>query len=201
MASKWNLAGSYFESCNCEVACPCVFTSPPSTGECTVLAAWHIDNGKYGDTSLNGLNAALAAYSPGHMLKVKWDAALYIDEKATQAQRDALTTIFGGQAGGPPAALAPLIGKVLGVKPVRIDFQAKGKQRSLHMAGIGDMEVSALEGQGGKDTIIENNPFGAVPNQPYVVAKSKNLTFHDHGWSWNLSEKNGFYCPFNIKGP
>ncbi len=201
MASKWNLAGSYFEACNCEAACPCVFTSPPTSGECTALLAWHIDRGKYGDTSLNGLNAALAAYSPGHMLKVKWDVALYIDEMATQVQRDALTTILGGKAGGPPAALAPLIGNILGVKPTHIEFQSKGKQRSLRMPGIGEMEISALEGQGGKDMIIENQPLAAIPNQPYVVAKSKNLKLHDHGWSWNISEKNGFYCPFNIKGP
>ncbi len=48
MAEKWNLSGTYFETCNCEVACPCVFLSPPSTGECTVLVAWHVDKGRYG---------------------------------------------------------------------------------------------------------------------------------------------------------
>jgi len=201
MASKWNLAGSYFEACNCEVACPCVFMSAPTTGDCTVLIAWHIEDGKHGDTSLNGLNVALAIHSPGHMLKVKWDVALYLDEKATQIQRDALTTIFAGKAGGPPAALAPFIGKVLGVKPVHIDFQAKGKQRSMNMRGIGEMEIMAMGGAGGRDIMIENQPFTAVPNQPAVVAKSKKLALHDHGWNWNISEKNGFYSPFNIKGP
>ena len=90
MTSKWSLSGSYFESCNCEVACPCVFMSPPTSGECTVLLAWHIDRGSFGDVSLNGLNVALAAYSPGHMLKVKWDVGLYLDEKASPAQREAL---------------------------------------------------------------------------------------------------------------
>src|SRR5580704_9606157 len=43
MTTSWKIAGSYFEACNCEVACPCVFTSPPTGGECTVLIAWHID--------------------------------------------------------------------------------------------------------------------------------------------------------------
>src|SRR5713226_8766328 len=169
MANKWNLAGSYFESCNCEVACPCVFTSPPTTGECTVLIAWHIESGKYGGTSLNGLDVALAIYSPGHMLKVKWDAVLYLDDKATQAQRDALTTIFAGKAGGPPAALAPFIGKVLGVKPVHIDFQAEGKQRSLNMPGIGEMDITALEGAGGRDIMIENSLLRLSPTNPPLL--------------------------------
>ncbi|MBV8173321.1 MAG: DUF1326 domain-containing protein [Verrucomicrobia bacterium] len=50
MPASWKIAGSYFEACNCEVACPCVFTSPPTSGECTVLIAWHIDHGSFGET-------------------------------------------------------------------------------------------------------------------------------------------------------
>ncbi len=201
MASKWNLNGTYFEACNCDIACPCVFTSAPTEGKCTVLLAWHIEKGKYGDVSLDGLNVVLAAYVPGHMLKVKWDIALYLDEKANPAQRDALTTIYGGKAGGEPAALAPLVGKVLGVKPVHIEFTAKGKERSLRIPRIAEMEIAALEGAGGKEVTLENLPLTAVPNQTTVVAKSKKLTFHDHGMDWNVSGKNGFYMPFSFKGP
>jgi hypothetical protein len=201
MSSKWNLAGNYFEACNCDVGCPCVFTSAPTQGNCTVLLAWHIEKGKYGDTNLDGLNVALAVYSPGHMLKVKWDIALYLDEKANPAQKEALTTIYAGKAGGEPAALGPLIGKVLGVKSVPIQFTVSGKERSLRIAKIAEMEIAALPGAGGKDITLENLPFTAVPNQTTVVAKSKKLSFHDFGMDWNVSEKNGFYMPFSFKGP
>ncbi len=201
MSSKWNLSGNYFEACNCDVACPCTFTSAPTEGKCTVLLAWHIEKGKYGDTNLDGLNVALAAYSPGHMLKVKWDIALYLDEKASPQQREALTTIYAGKAGGEPAALGPLVGKVLGVKSAPIHFTVKGKERSLHIPGVAEMEVAALAGAGGKDITLENLPLTAVPNQITVVAKSKKLSFHDHGMDWNVSEKNGFYSPFSFKGP
>jgi hypothetical protein len=74
MAEQWNLTGTYFETCNCEAACPCVFLSPPSTGECTVLIAWHIDQGRSDDVALDGLNVALAVHSPGHMMQVQWKA-------------------------------------------------------------------------------------------------------------------------------
>jgi hypothetical protein len=200
MTEKWSLTGNYFEACNCDVACPCVFTSPPTEGKCTVLLAWHIDRGKYGDTSLDGLNVALAAYSPGHMLKVKWDVALYLDEKATAKQREALTSIYAGKVGGEPAALVPFIGKVLGVKPVRIEYNSKGKERNMRIPGIADMEVAAMEGAGGNEIVLEKIPFTAVPNQRTVVAKSKKLSYHDHGMDWNVSEKNGFYSPFAYKG-
>jgi hypothetical protein len=201
MPSKWNLAGTYFEACNCDVVCPCVFTSDPTQGNCTVLLAWHVDKGKHGGLSVDGMNAALAAYAPGNMLKVKWDVALYIDEKANPAQRDALTKIFAGQVGGEPAALVPLIGKVLGVKPASITYQAKGKERTMHIPNIAEMEVAAIEGQGGKLVTLENVPLTAVPNQTTVVAKSKKLSFHDHNLNWNITGKNGFYSPFSFKGP
>lgn len=201
MAQKWAAAGSYFEACNCEIACPCVFLSAPTTGECGVLIGWHIEKGQYSTVRLDGLNVALAVRSPGHMLQVKWDAALYLDEKATKAQQDALTQIFAGQAGGEPAALAPMIGKVLGVSSVRIEFEAHGKHRRLRIPKIAEMEIEALAGQGGKDVTLENHPLTAVPNQTAVVAKSKKLSYHDHGLNWEVSSKNGLYSPFSYKGP
>ena len=201
MAENWTLSGSYFEACNCEVACPCTFLSPPTKGDCGVLLAWHIEKGRSGAVPLDGLSVALAVYSPGHMLQTKWDVALYLDERATKAQQDALGRIFGGQAGGEPAALVPLIGKVLGVRTVPIEYQADGKQRRLRIPRFAEMEIEALPGQGGKEITLENLPFIAVPNQTITAAKSKRLSYHDHGMDWDLSEKNGYYAPFAYKGP
>jgi len=196
MPTSWKIAGSYFEACNCEVACPCVFTSPPTGGECTVLIAWHIDQGSFGEIDLEGLNAVLAVHSPGHMLQVKWKVALYVDERANQDQQNALTQIFSGQAGGHLAGLAPLIGEVLGVKAVPIEYRAEGKQRSLRLADIGGAEIDALAGQADGDVTVTGAPFAAVPGVSFVVAKSKQMRFNDYGLKWEVSNKNGFYCPF-----
>ena len=196
MPNSWKVAGSYFEACNCNIACPCVFLSPPTSGECTVLLAWHIDQGRFGQTDLNGLNAVLAVYSPGHMMEVKWKVALYVDEKANQSQQDALTQIFSGQAGGHLAALGPLIGEVLGVKTVPIDYQSDGKRRSLRLGTVAEMEIEGMPGQDGGDVTISSHPFTAVPGFPAVVAKSKQMRFNDYGLSWEVSNKNGFFSPF-----
>jgi hypothetical protein len=196
MPASWKIAGSYFETCNCEVACPCVFTSPPTSGDCTVVIAWHIDHGNFGEIDLDGLNAALAAHSPGHMLEVKWKVALYLDERANQRQQDALTQIFSGQAGGHLAALVPLIGEVLGVKAVPIEYRSEGKRRSLRLGNVADAEIEGLSGQDGSDVTIGNHPFTAVPGFPAVVAKSKQMRFSDYGLNWEVSNKNGFFSPF-----
>jgi hypothetical protein len=199
MAEQWSVNGTYFEACNCEVACPCVFMSPPSEGDCTVLVAWHIERGKFGAVDLSGLNVVLVAHTPGHMLQTKWKVALYLDERANDAQKDALGKIFSGQAGGHLAALAPLIGEVLGVKSARIEYRAEGKQRSMRIPGIATSEIERLPGQGDADVTITNHPFTAVPGFPAVVGKSKTLQYEDYGLKLGTSGKNGFYSPFEYK--
>src|SRR5579863_4997217 len=123
MAEPWRISGDYFEVCNCDVACPCVFGSDPTKGDCTVLVGWRIREGEMGRVPLKGLGFALAAHSPGNMFTTKWDVAIYIDERANPAQREALQSILGGQAGGMFAGLGSMIGRVLGVRFVPFEFQ------------------------------------------------------------------------------
>lgn len=196
MATPWKVEGTYFEACSCEAACPCVFTSPPTNGTCDALLGWHIDQGHFGDIRLDGLKVALFAHAPGHMLQGGWRVALYVDQDADEAQRDALAQIYSGQAGGHMAGLAPLIGEVLGVQSAAIDYREDGRKRSLKIAELADMEIEALEGQGGEEVLLANVPFTAVPDFPAVVGRSSRLKYRDHGFDVEISQKNGFYSPF-----
>jgi hypothetical protein len=192
----WSLKGTYFESCNCEVACPCIFLSDPTDGECTVLVGWHIDEGNDGDVALNDLNVALAVHSPGNMLETQWRAAAYVDDRATDAQQGALLKIFGGQAGGHPARLASHIGELLGAAPAPIEFKMNGGKYSLKVGGIAEMEIEQMAGQGDGPVTVTGHPLCISPGFPATVAKSTKLLYRDHGMSWELSEKTGFFAPF-----
>jgi hypothetical protein len=198
--SKWNLKGSYFETCNCEVECPCIFMSAPSHGDCTFLAAWHIDEGKFNNLNLGGMNVVGVFHSPGNMFTTKWRASIYIDEKASKDQTQALTQIFGGQEGGAPAALASFVGEVAGVKNTRIDYSASGKNRSVRIQKIGEAEIEAIEGQGGSEVQLQNHPVAVSPGQIATVAKSKKFSFHDLGFDVELSNRSGLYAPFKYDG-
>ena len=133
--SNWNIKGTYVEACDCEAVCPCIFWSPPTNGTCTVMVGWHIDQGSFDGTMLDGLNAALLAHSPGHMKDGNWKVALYVDERADEAQSEGLMGIFSGQAGGHIANLGPLIGEVLGARPAAIGISASDGNFSLSVAG------------------------------------------------------------------
>jgi hypothetical protein len=192
----WSLSGTYIESCNCEAACPCVFLGPPTEGECTVLLAWHVDRGTFDGTSLDGLNVALAVHTPGHMAHTKWDAAVYVDARASAEQEAALVKIFAGQAGGHPAMLASFVGKVLGVKKLPIQFAQKGKTFTLELEHVAELRGEAIAGQGGGDVQISGHPLCVAPGFPATVARSTQLTYKDFGMSWNLSQKNAFFSGF-----
>lgn len=197
MSNSWKIKGTYFETCTCDATCPCIVLSDPTDGDCKVLVAWHIDEGSFNEVRLNDLNVALAAYSPGNMATTPWQAAVYFDAKASEAQKDALMQIFTGQAGGHPSRLVSHIGEVLGVSSRPMKYRAEGRRRSLKIAGVAEAEIEALAtGQGGADITVENHPLCIAPGFKAVVGKSTQLTYRDHDMDWEFSGKNGLYSPF-----
>jgi hypothetical protein len=197
--TQWKLTGTYFETCNCNVGCPCAFASPPTEGFCTAIVAWNIKHGTFGDLALDGLNVALLVDATGNMVESKWKAAAYIDEKASEAQKNALLTIFSGRAGGHPAVLASFVGELLGTKSVPMRYQGNGKNRSLEIPGIVDAELEVLEGQDGKPITIENHPVCIAPGVPATVARSKHFRLSDYGYDWKLSGRNGYLSDFSYE--
>src|SRR5215472_9107909 len=116
----WKVSGQYYEPCSCDFVCPCLpgqLTVSPTKGSCTFAMAFQIDRGSYGNLSLNGLGFIILGLTPEAMGKGNWSVGLIADERASVGQREAITAIASGSAGGPMAALSGLIGTFLGVNP------------------------------------------------------------------------------------
>jgi hypothetical protein len=129
-----------------------------------------------------------------------WNAGLYLDSRASAQQADALLKIFSGQEGGVPAALHPLISKVLGVKSAEITYEANGRKRYMTIRDIGESEIEAVQGADGADVTISNHPLGIAPGYPSIVSRSKQLKFRDHGYTLDLSGRTGQFSPFTYEG-
>ena len=113
--STWQVSGQYFETCSCDYLCPCTpgnFTGKQTLGYCNFAFVFHVDRGRYGNTTLDGLNFAIVGQAPGPTF-ADGNAAvgLISDERATPEQQQALVQIGSGQGGGPMAAFAPFITK------------------------------------------------------------------------------------------
>lgn len=196
--TAWKMEGDYFEACNCDTVCPCVFLGNPDQGECDVIVAWHIQKGNFDSTPLDGLNVVAVFHAPGNMFTgPKWKAALYLDESASKEQADALGKIYSGQAGGFFGAIAGLIGEIAGVRSVPIKFEVDGKRRTLQVPSAIDLAVEAIEGADkSKEATVSNAPMGVAPGFAAVVAKSTKNSYSDYGRKWDNSGKNGFYSRF-----
>ena len=162
----WQLTGEYLENCNCDVLCPCITSNlqgPADHDRCVVPLALHIATGRYDDVSLDGLGVVMVVDSPQVMGDGGWRVALYVDERADDAQRQALGRILSGAQGGPPAMLAGLIGEQLGVKFVPITFESTDDTKRVTVPGIMDFQVTGLRPPDGPVMRIVNvfHPMGA----------------------------------------
>lgn len=188
---SWSLRGNFIEACNCDLICPCIVDNAPSAGYCSGLQAFEIEDGKFGDTLLGGLNAVLAAHIPGRPDKGNWKVALYVDERATAQQRVHLVEIFSGKAGGYFGRLSTLYGEFFEPRDARIEVLKESKTRKVLVAGILDANLSAEEGYRGTEIVLNN-----VQPWPVVLARSAKVVYRDHGLAWEFGGKNGFYSGF-----
>src|SRR4051794_11020574 len=127
---QWPIAGTYLESCNCEAICPCRRIGGrqggrSTYGECLGSLCWHITEGAAGSTDLTGLGVVMATRYHDDEPRSPWTFFLYLDDRATAEQQEALTAIYTGAAGGTPMEQFPWAFKpsdLLGVKTANIEI-------------------------------------------------------------------------------
>jgi hypothetical protein len=195
----WEIQGTYFENCNCDMACPCTTSGLTAAGDqerCLLALAFHIETGSSDDVDLSGLNVCMLADAPGMMADGGWKAALLVDDQASQEQADAIGAIFGGQAGGPLADLAPLIGDMVGGGPAPIEYTDDGFNHTVKIGDLVDLSVadfvSPLDPTG-KGIRISGVGFPADTLAAGTATRAKVDAF---GLSWDNTGKNSYSAPF-----
>jgi hypothetical protein len=196
---SFSVEGDYFETCQCDVSCPCIWLKPADKEECDVILAWHVSKGEKDGVDLSGMNAVLAVHSPKQMTDGGWKVALYLDDRATQEQSEALGAVFSGQAGGHLAGLAPLIGEVAGVAPAAITFDRSNGSLHAEVAGVLTMSAEEIKGMDGASAPVITNPLLIAITQPATQAKAGDVSYHGH-WDVEYSGTNSFVTDFKYEG-
>jgi hypothetical protein len=199
--TSWQLSGDYFETCSCDYLCPCLPTNlagQPTKGHCNFAMVFHIEQGHYGDLTLDGLNFAVVGHTPTVMSQGNWSIGLILDERANAAQQQALAAIAGGQAGGPLAPLGPLIGTFLGTMTHPIHFQKNGLQRSVSIPGILEQAVAGVSSAANphEPMYLDNTLHPA--NARLALARATASHLHAFGLDWDDvgGQNNGHFAPF-----
>jgi hypothetical protein len=200
----WQIRGEYFETCSCDYLCPCVtsnLTARPTQGWCTFAFVQHIDQGRFDDVVLDGLNFAIIGRTPEEMAKGNWTVGVITDERGSPEQQQAIVAIVSGQAGGPMAALGGLIGTFAGVEARPISFEKDGHRLA---ASIPEMLDEALEGMlgasGTEPMYVDNVPHPV--NSRLALAHATRSHVHAFGIDWDNTSghNNGHFAPFDWRG-
>ena len=203
--ATWSIAGEYMETCNCAFLCPCItsnLTARPTEGDCKAAIALRIDKGQKDGVALDGLSFIVLLHSPGVMGEGNMTVGLIVDDRASQQQVDAISAIATGAAGGPMAALGPLVGRVAGVEQQPIRFEIDGLKRSVQAGQLVDQACEGVEsGSAPGEAMGIDNTIHPV-NSRLSLAKATRSRMHAFGIDWDDSSgtRNGHFAPFSWSG-
>ena len=201
--SKWQLRGEYAESCNCDYLCPCIYTNPQEAAtndNCTALMVYRIDEGKFDDTSLDGLHFALIIRTGPVMADGNWIFACVADEAASPDQRAALEKILGGSEGGTLGALhANVVGDFRGIAFAPVAFEIDGFTRTTDIPGILSFTVDGVTPRINPNIVMSIDNTAHPANPRLALARARHLRIHAFGLELELAGagNNGHFAPFD----
>jgi hypothetical protein len=170
-ATRYHVEGRLLEVCTCKAICPCWIGDDPDGGTCDSSLAWHVDSGVVEGVDVSGLTLGLSVFIPGNIFAGHWKAAVYVDDRATGEQQDALLKVFTGQLGGGIADLAALIGDVVAVERAPITFTVAEGKGTLRIGDAIEAQLEQLSGPTGTTT-LNNSVFSTIPGSPAYPGKA-----------------------------
>jgi hypothetical protein len=178
--TPWEFTGTSLINCTCTYGCNCQFNGLPDKGHCHAVAGIEIEEGHYGDTKLDGLRIAAIFKWPGAIHEGNGEAIAFVEDKATDEQRDALLKIMTGQDTLPFATMfsvyASTVTKMSDPVFTPIDFEVDvdGRTGRLHIADyidtVGEPIRNLVTGQPSRAQIVQPEGF------EYAVAEIGNAS-------------------------
>ncbi len=171
----YSVEGQLLEACSCGGPCPCWVGDDPDGGTCDTVICYRYDKGEINGVNVAGLTLALVAHVPGNVLAGNWKVAAHVDSKATPQQKEAILAAHTGKLGGPLADLAPLVGEIVGVYDVPIDFNVVEGTGTITIGDVVSAEMKPYTDAQGRPTKLVDTVFSTIPGSPAYVGKAMNF--------------------------
>ena len=201
--TEWQIAGRYFESCNCDAICPCrringVPGGRSTHGECLGVLTWAIESGHAGECRLDGLKVALAVRYHDDEPGSPWSHIVYVDGTADPSQHAALVEIYTGRRDGDALAHFPWAWKesnLLGVRSVAIEVSHEPRRQWLRIRGL--VTVSIRGAWPGPETVSCVIPGHERRGEELVADR---LFVDDDGLGFSYAGNCGYASSFDYRG-
>ena len=171
----YELEGKLLEVCDCNVLCPCWIGEDPDNGTCDGIVSYKIEKGTVNGTDVSGLAIGLVAHIPANIFKGNWKVAVFVDDKSSPAQEEALLGVFSGKLGGPVADLVKLVGEIVTVQRAPIQFEVVDGKGTLTIGNVLDAELAPYVGATGAKTTLNESVFSTIPGSPAYVSKASHI--------------------------
>jgi hypothetical protein len=193
----WKLAGSYYETCNCQAVCPCrrLNGNPGRRStfqRCQFLLSWKIESGFADEVDLKGQLVAMAGFYDNAVPKAPWTIVLYIDERAHTAAFDALSSIFLGKSGG----TVPFTANIADVLAVRRAELRLDHSEDHQRIWIRDFASATVE----KRADVEGTVTCGIPGHEHPGVESvARSSVNDGQLNWAYEGRCGFATDFDYR--
>jgi hypothetical protein len=205
VVEPWTMKGALLGACNCDWGCPCNFDAPPTYGHCEGVYTWHVEEGRYGDVSLDGVNFGWGGRSPGALHEGHGTAVVVIDEAAGPEQRSAVETIArSGEAGLPFDIFASITETWLDTIITPIEVELAGINSKVAMSGgsLYELVMSRIKNPvtGDEEELYLDKPTGFTATRA-ELGNSIVERFKANGLSWENAGRYAEYSEFEYSGP
>jgi hypothetical protein len=197
----YQLEGRLLEVCTCNILCPCWVGEDPDGGTCDGLFAWHFDKGSVNGTDVTGRTFGWIGHIPGNILEGNWRIVVFLDEDVTDEQEQALLDVWTGKLGGPIADLAQLVGEVISVERVPIEFAVEGVKGTVKFGDAASANLEPYKGATGESTTLNDTIFTTIPGSPAYVGKAEHyrVDIPQHGFEIDLQDHNAVQGTFRFE--
>ena len=150
-AVDWRIEGPHVINCNCDYGCPCQYVALPTDGTCKAIVAFRIDKGHFGATRLDGLLAVNTYSWPGAIHQGNGSMQSIIDERADDAQRQALVAIMQGQGADPGSVMLQIYRAMCTTcheplfMPIELELDMQKRTARLRVPGLAETTVEPLK--------------------------------------------------------
>ncbi|HEX6236710.1 MAG TPA: DUF1326 domain-containing protein [Acidimicrobiales bacterium] len=194
---SYELAGHMTEICTCEAICPCFAAQDPDGGSCTFNWVFQVDRGTVEHHDVSGLRLGFLGSFDGNPLEAQVRLAIFVDDRATDAQQAALLRAFTGELGGPLKDLAGLVGEVVAVERAPIEVDMHEGTGHFRIGDIASGEAGGFASPDGAPMVMADMPLSPVLGSPGYpgrpVAHRVDAPGHGFRFSGNSSIQTRFH--------